>query len=114
MSNGFASAPFSSATAGATTTLFITGEGQVTPSLATGTSPSAGTPLTRLPKPQLPVTVTVGGQAATIEFIGIPPGLVGVTQVNYQIPANTPAGDQPVVVTVGGVASQAASLTVTN
>jgi uncharacterized protein (TIGR03437 family) len=114
MTNGFAHAPFSSAARGQTTTLFITGEGQVSPSLATGTTPSAETPLAQLPKPQLPVTLTVGGQPATIAFIGIPSGLVGVTQINYTVPANAPLGVQPVVVTVGTVASPAAKLTVTN
>ncbi len=113
MTNGFTAAPFSSAAPGQITTLFITGEGQVSPSLADGTTPAAGTPLTRLPKPKLPVILTVGGQAATLDFIGIPNGLVGVTQINYEVPANTPLGVQPVVVTVGGVASQAANLTVT-
>jgi uncharacterized protein (TIGR03437 family) len=114
MTNGFTAAPFSSAARGQTTTLFITGEGQVSPSLATGTTPAAGTPMAQLPKPQLPVTLTVGGQAATIAFIGIPSGLVGVTQINYTVPANAPLGVQPVVVTVGTVASPPAKLTVTN
>jgi uncharacterized protein (TIGR03437 family) len=114
MTNGFTAAPFSSAAAGHTTTLFITGDGQVSPSLADGTSSPSGTPTSQLPKPKLPVTVTVAGQLATIQFIGIPVGLVGVTQINYEVPANTPAGVQPVMVTVGGVASQAAKLTVTN
>ena len=113
MSNGFVSAPFSSASAGQATTLFITGEGQVTPSLADGTSPPAGTPLTRLPKPVLPVTVTVAGQQATIQFIGIPSGLVGVTQINYVVPASVPLGVQQVVVTVGGVQSPPVQLNVT-
>jgi uncharacterized protein (TIGR03437 family) len=113
MSNGFTAAPFSSAAAGQITTLFITGEGQVSPSLADGTTPAPGTSLTRLPKPILPVTVTVAGQNAAIDFIGIPSGLVGVTQINYTVPANTPAGAQPVVVTVGTVASPPALLTVT-
>ena len=40
-------------------------------------------------------------------------GLVGVTQINYTVPGNTPVGVQPVVVTVGGVASRPANLTVT-
>jgi uncharacterized protein (TIGR03437 family) len=62
----------------------------------------------------LPVTVTVAGQKASIAFYGIPAGLVGVTQINYVVPANTPLGVQPVVVTVGNVASQAANLTVTD
>jgi uncharacterized protein (TIGR03437 family) len=114
MSNGFTHAPFSSAGRGQITTLFITGEGQVSPALATGTTPASGTELSRLPKPKLPVTLTVAGQNATIDFIGIPSGLVGVTQINYTVPANTPLGVQPVVVTVGGVASQTANLTVTN
>ncbi len=113
MSNGFAAPPFSSAGRGKITTLFITGEGQVSPALATGTTPDSGTPLTRLPKPKLPVTLTVAGQAATIEFIGIPNGLVGVTQINYEVPANTPLGVQQVIVTVGTVATQPAKLTVT-
>jgi uncharacterized protein (TIGR03437 family) len=112
--DGFTAAPFSSAAAGQTTTLFITGDGQLSPSLADGTSSPSGTPASQLPKPNLPVTLAVAGQPATIQFIGVPVGLVGVTQINYEVPANTPAGAQPVIVTVGGAASQAAELMVTN
>jgi uncharacterized protein (TIGR03437 family) len=61
----------------------------------------------------LPVSVTVANENATIDFVGIPSGLVGVTQINYVVPADAPLGVQQVVVTVGGVASQAAKLTVT-
>jgi uncharacterized protein (TIGR03437 family) len=57
--------------------------------------------------------MTVANEPATIEFIGIPSGLVGVTQINYEVPADAPLGPQPVVVTVGGVASQTIQLTVT-
>lgn len=113
MSNGFTAAPFSSAAPGQTTTLFITGEGQVSPAVPDGTSPSSGTGVTELPKPNLPVTVTVAGQNATIDFIGIPVGLVGVTQIDYEVPANTPLGVQQIVVSVGGVTSQPANLMVT-
>jgi uncharacterized protein (TIGR03437 family) len=113
MTNGSTAAPFSKAVAGQFSTIFITGDGQVSPALATGASPAAGTPLAELPAPKLPVTVTVAGQPATISFIGIVSGLVGVTQINYLVPAKTPAGVQPVVVTVGGVSSQPANLTVT-
>jgi uncharacterized protein (TIGR03437 family) len=114
MTNGFTAAPFSSAARGQTVTLFITGDGQVSPALADGATPAPGTPPTSLPSPKLPVTLTVGGQTATIVLIGIPTGLVGVTQINYTVPENAPLGVQPVVVTVGGVASPAANLTVTN
>ena len=111
--NGFVFPPFSSAKRGVETALYITGEGQVSPALADGTTPSSTTPTNQLPKPVLPVTVTVANLPATIDFIGIPPGLVGVTQINYVVPAAAPLGAQPVVVTVGTAATPAAMLTVT-
>jgi uncharacterized protein (TIGR03437 family) len=98
---------------GQTVTMFITGEGQVRPSLATGSTPSSKTPLAQLPKPRLAVAVTVGGVPAAIPFIGIVSGLVGVTQVNFTIPNGVPIGVQPVVVTVGTAASAPANITVT-
>ena len=55
-------------------------------------------------------TVTIGGLPATIDFIGIPSGLVGVTQINFTIPSGASIGTQPVVVTFGGVRSAAAML----
>jgi uncharacterized protein (TIGR03437 family) len=38
---------------------------------------------------------------------------VGVTQINFTVPADVPVGAQDVVVTVGTVASPAAKLNVT-
>ena len=55
----------------------------------------------------------VGGVQALVSFYGLTPGVVGLTQVNYLIPAGVAPGPQPVVVTVGGVASQAATIEVT-
>jgi uncharacterized protein (TIGR03437 family) len=109
--NGTAT-PLSSGVRGQDTTIYITGEGQVTPSLATGSAPSSNTPLARLPKPLLPYSVTVGGIQAAIDFIGIPAGLVGVTQINFKVPSSVPPGVQPVVVTVGTASSNSANLTV--
>jgi uncharacterized protein (TIGR03437 family) len=98
---------------GDTLTLFMTGDGdQIPPGISTGQSPSAGTPFAFLPMPALPVTVTVGGIKASTPFIGITPGLVGQTQVSFTIPKTVAAGPQAVVVTVGGVASPPATLTV--
>jgi uncharacterized protein (TIGR03437 family) len=105
--------PAPSGSRGDTLPLFISGQGVVFPSIATGAAPAAGTPLSQLPAPTLPVAVTVGGIDAPRKFVGIPPGLVGVTQINFQIPPDVPPGPQPVVVTIGGVASAPATLTVT-
>ncbi|HUK17387.1 MAG TPA: protease pro-enzyme activation domain-containing protein [Bryobacteraceae bacterium] len=105
--------PSRAASVGQMVTLFLTGDGQVSPSLATGTTPGAGTRLSQLPKPRLPVSMTVGGVPATIAFIGITSGLVGVTQINFTVPTGIAPGVQPVVVTVGTTASPAANITVT-
>jgi len=110
-SNG-APVPNTSASRGQVVTLFITGDGALSPSLATGATPSASTPVSSLPKPTQSVTVTVGGVNANIQFIGVPSGLAGATQINYQVPNTAPAGNDAVVVTVGGVASAAATLRV--
>jgi uncharacterized protein (TIGR03437 family) len=110
---GFAT-PNPSGGAGQEFILFITGEGQVTPPLATGATPSPDTPVQNLPHPVLPVTMTIGNVPATIDFVGIPSGLAGVTQVNFTVPPNAPLGVQPLVVTVGGVSSLPASFKVTS
>ncbi len=85
----------------------------MTPTLATGASPPSGIPLSQFPKPRLPLTVTVGGENASVLFGGTTPGLVGVIQVNFTVPPDIAPGVQPVVVTVGGVASPPVNLTVT-
>ena len=54
----------------------------------------------------------VGAVDAPIQFIGVPSGLVGVTQINFQVPPTAPLGDQPVVVTIGTVDSLPAKITV--
>ncbi len=62
-----------------------------------------------LPRPLLPVGVTIGGRAATdIRYAGAAPGLVrGVFQVNVVVPADVePGPSAPVFVTVGGKSSQ--------
>ena len=90
--------PVSTAKVGDTVTLYMTGEGDTTVYIADGATPLKSAPLSSLPKPRLPVSVTVGGIAATIQFIGITSGLVGETQVNFTVPSGVAAGVQPVVV----------------
>jgi uncharacterized protein (TIGR03437 family) len=68
--------------------------------------------VSKLPAPILPVKVTVGGVPATVSFAGIPSGLVGVSQIDFTVPAAVPPGPQPVVVTVGSVSAPAVTLTI--
>jgi uncharacterized protein (TIGR03437 family) len=104
--------PQSAVKAGGTATLFFTGDGDVTPAQLTGSTPSPLTAVTSLPKSRLPVSITVGGVPAFIQFYGLPSGLVGVSQVNFIVPGSIKPGIQPVVVTVGGVSSPPVNLTV--
>jgi uncharacterized protein (TIGR03437 family) len=54
----------------------------------------------------------VGGVTAITQFVGIPSGLVGVTQINFTIPPGLAPGPQPVIVTVGTAQSQTAQIAV--
>jgi uncharacterized protein (TIGR03437 family) len=101
--------PFSTGLQGQDAFAYMTGDGVATPMLATGAAPY----FDFLWRPLLPVTLTVGGIPATINTIGIPSWAAGVTQIDFTIPSNAPTGSQPVVVTVGGVASPPVTLNVT-
>jgi uncharacterized protein (TIGR03437 family) len=109
--NNGALTPATTAKRGGGVVLYLTGDGETNPMLDSGAPPAASTTVGQLPKPRAPLTVTVGGVKADVAFAGNP-WLVGVTQVNFTVPANAPTGAQPVVVTVGGVASAPATLNV--
>jgi uncharacterized protein (TIGR03437 family) len=110
--SAFAPVPGSSGQRNQIMTMFLTGVGAVAPFVSTGAAPPTGTSIQNLPKPQQNLTVTVGGLPATVAFAGIPEELVGVVQVNYQIPAQATLGSNAVVVQIGNVSSAAANLTV--
>ena len=99
--------PNNPASKGSYIVLYMTGEGQTAPAGVTGrvTTVSATPPLTS--QPLLPVAVIIGGQPASVAFYGEAPGFIsGVMQLNVQIPANVPAGDLPILVSVGDSNSQ--------
>ena len=58
---------------------------------------------------------TVGGVPAAVTFSGLAPGYAGLYQINVQVPDGAPAGpDVPIVLTIGGVPSNAATIAVDN
>jgi uncharacterized protein (TIGR03437 family) len=101
--------PNATVKAGSATSLYVTGAGEVSPMLPTGWSPTSSSDI---PQPVLPLSVTVGGVPAFLEYVGNSRGLVGTIQVNFKVPASVPAGPQPVVVTVNGVSSRPVTVTV--
>jgi uncharacterized protein (TIGR03437 family) len=103
--------PQGSVKVGQTAALYLTGAGDMTLGITgIGTSPTSS--LASAPKPMLPLSVTVGGVPAFVQGFGAAPGQVGVVQVNFTVAAGTPTGAQPVVVTIGGVSSKPAQVTV--
>lgn len=88
-------------------TAFVTGQGAVTPAVATG----ATAPMKPLAQIDLSrVQVTVGGQAAQPTFVGLTPGFVGLCQVNFRIPQVSP-GDHTLVITIDGARSDSETMT---
>ena len=57
-------------------------------------------------KPTLPVAVTVGGQLADVQFVGLTPGSISLAQANVVVP-DLPGGDYPIVIKIGAASSNA-------
>jgi uncharacterized protein (TIGR03437 family) len=83
--------------------LYVSGMGATTSSVANTLIPT-----TPAVTPVAPVTVTIGGQSASIAGAASPPGSVpGLLQINVTVPSNAPVGTNvPVLVSIGGVDSQ--------
>lgn len=98
------------ATAGATyIQIYCTSLGQVTNQPPTG-SPAPSKPLAETTTTP---TVSIGNVPAQAMFSGLAPGYVGLYQVNAQVPTGAPAGSAvPVVISIGGVTSNAVTITV--
>ncbi len=89
--------------------LFFLGGGPVqaaAPLVSGKPSPNGLSPLTATGS-----SVTVGGQQATIVYIGLTPESVGLYQVNFFVPPLA-KGTYPVILTIGGQVSNTAFMTV--
>ena len=82
--------PSKPAQPGETVSVYVTGLGDVSPAVADGapgpTSPFSTTTNT--------LTIYIGGTAAATSFVGLAPGLVGLYQINVQIPSTLTTGNQ--------------------
>ncbi len=107
-SDGSTNSPSNPAARGGVVVLYLTGEGETSPAGVTGKVTTVAAPPQPLtPAPLLPISITIGGQGANYTFAGEAPGFVsGVLQLNVIVPTTIAAGDQPLVVTIGGNPSQ--------
>jgi uncharacterized protein (TIGR03437 family) len=106
--NGSRNSPSDPAAAGTIVSLFLTGQGSVKEPVEDGDAPPSGT----LVHAASSVTVTVGNNtSAVVEFAGLAPSYAGLAQINLKVPALA-SGSYPVIVSIGGVASNSAQLSI--
>ncbi|MGH9665535.1 MAG: hypothetical protein ACRD9L_14010, partial [Bryobacteraceae bacterium] len=92
--------PANPAAAGGVVMAYFTGQGAVQ---QMGSDPLSYT--------AAPTSAAIGGHTAPVLFSGLAPGFVGLAQANIMVPSLDP-GDYGLTITVGGVASNAASISV--
>jgi len=85
--------------------LYATGLGPLTIAQTAGVAAPSAEPL---PRTVNNPTVTLGGQIMSLSYAGLAPTLVGVYQVNFQIPTTMPLGNQTLKITSGGIDSNTA------
>lgn len=82
--------------------LYITGIGATDNAVASG-GLSPASPLARA---TLPFELRVSDAVANVLFVGLTPGFIGLSQVNFEVPS-LPAGDHPIAIRIAGVLSNA-------
>jgi uncharacterized protein (TIGR03437 family) len=106
--DGTVNSTSNAAARGTVAVLFATGDGMEDP---TGVDGVVSGDLIRTPL--LPVSVTVGGQAAQVVFSGSAPGLLaGVLQVEVVLPTAASTGAVPVVLTIGTASTSGQTATI--
>ena len=103
--DGTANSASNPAPVGSYVSVYATGEGQTNPA---GIDGQPGVSPAPRPVAQ-PITATVGGLPAPVQYAGGAPGLVaGILQVNVQVPTGVASGSNAlIVISVGGQPTQA-------
>jgi uncharacterized protein (TIGR03437 family) len=87
--------------AGNVVMLFGTGQGPLDKRVATGAPGPTNAPF---PEPMFPISMAVNGKPAKVLFAGTAPGLVGLLQLNLQIPEDTASGPATITFRQGDAA----------
>jgi uncharacterized protein (TIGR03437 family) len=106
--DGVVNSTENAASRGSVLTVYLTGQGVITPPLPSGAA-ATSRPLVRTP---LPVKAWVGHAPAQVLFAGMVPGLVGVTQINLLVPEAAPAGETQLLFNIDGWTSNFAAVSI--
>jgi uncharacterized protein (TIGR03437 family) len=122
--DGSLNSPANPAARGSVITLYGTGQGQVNPPVDDGAPAPASPPATTAATPttdgktcqkaqENAICAVVGNTMAVIQFSGLAPNMVGVWQINLQIPPDTITGSAvPMVVVISGAWSNTVKIAV--
>ena len=100
--DGTLNSPANPAPRSSVVTVFATGEGLTDPPGQTGRIA-----VEPMPRPVLPVRLTLGGWECEVLYAGSAPGEAGIMQVNARLPGGfAPSGAMPLVLRVGEAVSQ--------
>ena len=102
--NGLLNSSQNPAAPGTFVIAYLTGLGAVNPAASDGVA------ATGVASPVAAYSATFAGQPASLAYLGLSPGAVGQGQANLQIPAGLATGGYPLVITVGGRSSGAATI----
>jgi minor extracellular serine protease Vpr len=94
---------------GQVVSIYANGLGAVQPTPETGEPSPSVEPLSRTTTAP---TVSIGSRPAPVSFSGLAPFFVGLYQVNVMVPADAGTGNQPLVISTGGVVSKTATIPV--
>jgi len=90
--------------------IYCNGLGAVNPAVPSGTPAPVGGPLSQTLNP---LTVTIGGVAAQVNFAGLAPGYPDLYQVNAVVPSGVQSGNAvPVVLSIAGQTSPPVTMAV--
>ena len=97
------------ASPGQNVVMYFTGIGPITNNPGDGRAAPGGP----LAQSTSSYSIVVNGVVAHIDYLGLTPGYAGLGQVNFQIPASTPASNTvPVVLTIAGTGSKTVQISV--
>jgi uncharacterized protein (TIGR03437 family) len=95
---------------GDTLVIYLTGLGATAPAVQDGMAPPNGTLASAILTPM----VTLGGDSLGVLYAGLVPGLVGVYQINAEVPLHAPQGLTVPLVITQGVESTTVAVRVVN
>ncbi len=89
--------------------VYMNGQGAVDNPVPTGNI----APLDKLSRPLATYSATIGGEPATVSFMGLTPGQIALLQANIQVPRDLQPGDYTVLVKIGNDTSNGPTISVT-